>query len=230
MVADRDRHGVPVSATAMRADPYAHWAHLPDVVRPWYCRRVVVFGPESTGKSTLAARLAAHYRTVWVPEWARGHLDPQGGRCTARDIELIGLGQAASEDALAHQADRVLICDTDTITTTIWSEVYFGAVPAWLTDMAQQRRHDLHLLCDIDVPWVDDRQRDMPHRRQEFLGRCRAALVAHGCTTVMISGDWETRFRSAVDALDRLLGPLAGAAPIAAQPRILAELAAGGSP
>lgn len=222
VVADRHRHGVPVSGTAMRADPYAHWAHLPDAVRPWYCRRVVCFGPESTGKTTLAAALAEHYRTVWVPEWARGHLDPNGGACVERDIEIIGLGQAASEDALARQANRVLICDTDTLTTTIWSDVYFGRTPPWLTELARVRAHDLYLLCDIDIPWVDDRQRDMPHRRQEFIDRCRSALEAAGRPYVWIRGDRAARVRTAVEAIDRLLGPLAGGPPVAAQQRIAA--------
>lgn len=230
MVADRRREGVPVSGTAMRADPLANWRHLPEAVRPWYCRRVVVFGPESTGKTTLAKRLAEHYRTVWVPEWARGHLDPLGGKCDLADIERIALGQAASEDTLARQAERVLICDTDTLTTTIWSDVYFNEVAPWIRELAQSRRHDLYLLCDIDVPWVDDGQRDMPHRRPEFFARCRATLEAHGRPYVMVGGDWETRFRTAVAAIDRLLGPLADGLPVAAQERLTAALSAGESP
>ncbi len=223
LVADRNRQGVPISATAMRADPYTHWAHLPDVVRPWYCRRVVVFGPESTGKTMLAERLAAHYRTVWVPEWARGHLDPANGQCEPDDFPRIALAQAASEDALALQAHRVLISDTDTITTTIWSEVYLGGCAEWIRDLARSRRHDLHLMCDIDVPWVADGQRDMPHRREEFRERCRAALITHGRPFVEIRGDWDTRFRTAIAAIDRLLGPLTDAPPIAAQLRLTAE-------
>ncbi len=191
---------------------------------------MVVFGPESTGKTTLTRRLAEHYRSVWVPEWARTHLDPQGGRCEAADIERIALGQAASEDALARQAERVLICDTDTLTTTIWSEVYFAGVAPWIRDLAQRRRHDLYLLCDIDVPWIDDHQRDMPHRREEFRERCRNALEAHGRTYVWIRGGWDERFAAAVAAIDPLLGPLAGTPPVAAQERIAAELAAGGMP
>jgi HTH-type transcriptional regulator, transcriptional repressor of NAD biosynthesis genes len=230
LVVDRQREGVPVSGTAIRADPYAHWRHLPESVRPWYCRRVVVFGPESTGKTTLAKRLADHYRSVWVPEWARGHLDAFGGKCQPRDIHLIALGQAASEDTLARQADRVLICDTDTLTTTIWNEVYFGTTPPWIQDLASKRRHDLYLLCDIDVPWVDDGQRDMPHRRAEFLGRCRQALEAHQRPYVMIRGSWKERFATAVTAIDDLLRPLDQTPPIAAQPRITAHLIAGGHP
>jgi NadR type nicotinamide-nucleotide adenylyltransferase len=200
------------------------------VVRPWYCRRVVVFGPESTGKTSLAKRLAQHYRTVWVPEWARGHLDPADGRCAPDDFPRIALGQAASEDALALQANRVLICDTDTLTTTIWSEVYLGHCDEAIRALARQRAHDLYLLCDIDVPWVHDGQRDMPHRREEFRERCRAALAAHGRPVVEISGSWETRFQLAVAAIDRLLGPLADAPPIAAQARLTAETMTGATP
>jgi len=230
MVVDQGRAGVPVSGTAVRADPYANWRHLPETVRPWYCRRVVVFGPESTGKTTLARRLAEHFRTAWVPEYARGYLDPQGGKCVASDMACIALGQAASEDTLARQSERVLICDTDTLTTTIWSEVYFGGVAPWIADLARNRRHDLYLLCDIDVPWVDDSQRDMPHRRDEFFARCRDALERHDRPYVVIRGTWDERFHAAVAAIDHLLGPLTGATPIAAQPRITAELAAGGHP
>ncbi|MBA3685523.1 MAG: nicotinamide mononucleotide transporter [Planctomycetes bacterium] len=225
LVADRGRQGVPVSGTAMRADPYAHWIHLPAAVRPWYCRRVVVFGPESTGKTTLAARLAQHFATVWAPEWARGHLDAKRGVADAADFPLIALGQAASEDALARQANRVLICDTDTLTTTIWSDVYLGTCEPWITELARRRRHDLYLLLDIDVPWVDDQQRDMPHRREEFAARCRAALEADGRPYVVVSGDWDARFATAVAAIDRLLVPLADAPPIAAQERLTGELA-----
>jgi HTH-type transcriptional regulator, transcriptional repressor of NAD biosynthesis genes len=225
LVADRGRQGVPISGTAMRANPYAHWLHLPEIVRSWYVRRVVCFGPESTGKSTLAARLADHYQTNWVPEWARGYLDKNNGKCAYEDISVIALGQAASEDALARHANRVLICDTDTLTTTLWSDLYFNQCDDWVRDLATRRRHDLYLLHDIDVPWVDDKQRDMPHRREEFLQRCRAILDSHGRPYVMVRGDWEMRFHTSVAAIDRLLGPLAETPPIAAQERISAELA-----
>jgi len=101
-----------------------HWEFLPQAVRPYFVKRVCVFGPESTGKSTLARDLARHFGTVYAWEYARPMLDPQGGECRGvDDIVRIVRGQVATENALARQANRVLICDTDVLTSTIWSDV-----------------------------------------------------------------------------------------------------------
>src|SRR5262249_55082123 len=110
------RAQVPASGTVVREAPIEHWDLLPEAVRPYFVKRVCIFGPESTGKSMLAARLARHYRTVHVAEFARTLLDLNNGRCERDDIRLIAKGQAAMEDALARQAYRVLFCDTDLLT------------------------------------------------------------------------------------------------------------------
>ncbi len=105
---DLSREVVPVSGTAIRTRPLDNWQFIPECVRPYFVKRVCIFGPESTGKSTLARDLAVHFQTVYVSEFARGLLDPQQGICTAGDIPLIARGQAAAEDALARQANKVL--------------------------------------------------------------------------------------------------------------------------
>ncbi len=202
---DPCRDSVPVSGTAVREDPLANWRFLPPCVRPYYVRRVCIFGPESTGKTTLARDLARHYDTVWVPEHARTLLDCKQGRCDLDDIPLIVRGQVASEEALARQANRVLFCDTDPLTTTIWSRVLFGDCPEWIDELAQQRRYDLYLLLDVDVPWIDDSQRHLPHKRREFLGQCEGLLKSQSRPYIRISGSWAERFRSACSAVDRLL-------------------------
>lgn len=202
---DRAREMVPVSGTAVRGAPLAHWGYLPPVVRPYFAKRVCVFGPESTGKTTLARDLARHFETVWVHEYARSLLEPQGGECFFEDIERIGRGQAAAEDAMVRHANRVLLMDTDVLTTTVWSEVLFGRCPPWVSEAAVSRVPDLYLLLDVDVPWVDDAQRHLPHARREFWDLCRARLAAHDRNWVEISGDWETRFRTASEAVQRLL-------------------------
>jgi len=160
---------------------------------------VCIFGPESTGKSTLAADLAREFRTVHVAEYARGLLDFKGGRCDPEDIPLIVRGQIASEEALARQANRVLFCDTDPLTTSIWSDWLFGDCPNWARQEARRRRYHLTLLMDVDVEWVDDRQRFLrrEEQRQAFFDRCREALEAHGRPYVIIRGSWNERFSRA---------------------------------
>lgn len=195
---------VPVSGTAIRNDPGRYWAHIPRPVRPYFVKRICVFGPESTGKSTLAANLAQAYATVAVPEFARTVLEAQGGRCEPADIEVIARGQQASEDALALQANHLLICDTDLLETTIWSDVLFGSCPDWIRVEARRRRYDLYLLTDVDVPWVADPVRYLPNERESFLSRCEEALAAQGCPWVKLSGSWEQRMRTACAAIDAL--------------------------
>ena len=203
---DRPRSRVPISGRAVRKDPLAAWRFLPPPVRAHFARRVAVVGPESTGKTTLCATLAERYRTRWVPEFARAHLDVKGAPFAPEDVALIARGQVAAEDRLARECDRVLFCDTDLATTAIYAEHYFGAAPGWLRVAAMERRYALHLLCDVDVPWVPDPQRDLPHLRDAMLARFRAALDRRGGPTVVLSGSWDERLGRACAAIDRVLG------------------------
>jgi NadR type nicotinamide-nucleotide adenylyltransferase len=204
---DIARETVPVSGAQIRADPMRYWDYIPRIVRPYYLRRVCVFGPESTGKSTIARQLAAYYDTAFVPEYARSLLDPKGGMCAPEDIPLIARGQAAAEDAIALNARRVLFCDTDVVLTQIWSEMLFGYCPDWIVALGAARRYNLTLLMDVDVPWMDDSQRYLPDpaERREFFDRCQKELDHRGDAYVRISGDWNGRFQTACRAVDGLL-------------------------
>ena len=202
---DLQREAIPISGSAIRNNPSEHWQRIPECVRPYFVKRVCLFGPESTGKSTLARDLAAHFATVHVPEFAREWLNPQQGLCTAQDIPMIARGQAAAEDALAQQANRILFCDTDLLLTTIWSDVLFGDCPNWIREAAEARTYDLYLLLDIDVPWTDDSQRFLPHRRQEFFNRCRNALESRARPMAILQGDWQRRFAQACRIVSDLL-------------------------
>lgn len=201
---DLSRSLVPVSATMIRENPYENWQFIPEPVRQYFVKRVVIYGPESTGKTTLAEKLARHYQTVWVPEFARGYLDDKGSWVEFSDIAKIATGQLASEDRLARQANRLLICDTDLITTSIYSQHYFGACPEEVTNKADERTYDLYLMLDIDVPFVEDWQRPDANSREYFLESFRNALESRGRKFVLISGTYEERFERAVEAIEAL--------------------------
>jgi len=186
---DPGRTVVPVSGTAVRADPYAHAAYLPPCVRAHYARRVSVFGPESTGKTTLANELGRTLGARVVPEYARVYLESRGARELApADLELIADGQAALEDTLAREAERVLVCDTDPLLTAVWAETLLGAAPPALLHAARERRYATTLLCDVDLPWVADPVRYLPDDRSGFFARCEAALRAAGRRFHVIRG------------------------------------------
>ena len=208
--ADIARGIVPISGTAVRSDPLAAWDYLPRCVQPYFLRRVCIFGPESTGKSTLTRQLAEAYRTRFVPEYARDYLERRAGEVRFEDMEPIARGQLASETALSRSANRVLFSDTDLLTTRIWSETLFGRCDAFVAAAAEAQRHDLYLLTDVDVPFVPDVIRYLPHRRAEFLERCRNALTSRARPHVLLSGSWEQRMATARAAVDALLGTPGG--------------------
>lgn len=176
-------------------------------------RRVVLFGPESTGKTTLAARLARHYGTRWVPEALRAYVErrlptlPPGAPLVAEsDLRAVVDAQVESEDALALEASRVLFCDTDPLQTAVYAQHYFGRCPDWLRTLAAERRYDLTLLLDVDVPWTSDPLRDRPDQRAELHALFLHTLAAHGQRPfVRLAGAWDAREAAAREAVDALL-------------------------
>ena len=158
-------------------------------------KRVCLLGAESTGKTTLAAALAARLGTVCVPEYARAYLEARGGATPTRaDLDAIAAGQAATEDALVPACNGTLICDTDPLLTAVWRAALFGE-PMPLPP----RRYDLTMLCDVDLPWVADPVRYLPDDRAGFFARCAAALHAADRRTVVIRG--ANRVEQALEAL-----------------------------
>lgn len=207
---DGARAIVPVSGTAIREDPMTNWKFIPRCVRPHFVRRVCVVGPESTGKSTLAASLAKRFGTVCVPEYARTLLEPRAAHGEAapvnrEDMVRIARGQVASEDALARNAERVLIADTDALTTLMWSDFLFGGHDGELDDLAAKQSHHLYVLTAPDVPYVADAVRYAPEKRQAFFDALKDELERRGRRFVVASGDWAAREKTAADAIEALI-------------------------
>ncbi|MEJ7599261.1 MAG: AAA family ATPase [Kofleriaceae bacterium] len=201
---DPGRTVFATSGSAIRHDPLASWSALPRCVRPYYVKRISVFGPESTGKSTLATALAHELGTVAVPEFARGYLEARGGALVREDLDVIGEGQIALEDALAFEARRFLFCDTDPLLTIVWAEALFGDASPWLRALAPSRRYDLTLLCDLELPWVDDVVRYLPEDRARFFDRCEDILRGAERPYAIIRGHGPGRLAAARSALNTL--------------------------
>jgi NadR type nicotinamide-nucleotide adenylyltransferase len=191
---DQTRSAVPISGTAIRADPLGQWDYLPPQVRAHFARRVAIVGPESVGKTTLAEQLAHDLETTWVPEFGRAYTEGRDARqLSLDDFEAIARGQLLWEDDAAARANRVLICDTELHTTCTWSDLIVGSRPSWLTAAAVERRYDLMLLLDDDLPWIDVGTRVLASRRREHLDLIRRELVAAHRNFVVIRGDGTAR-------------------------------------
>ena len=163
--------------------------------------RVCLIGPECTGKSALAERLAKHFGTTAIPEFAREYAIARNNRLTYDDVDPIARGHIAQ----AHDGN-LIIHDTDLISTVVYSRHYYDRVPEWIVEEARRRRADLYLLMDTDVPWTPDPVRDRGgDEREELFDDFRRTLDEFETRWTIISGDRETRFRTAVEEIVPLL-------------------------
>lgn len=210
--ADPGRASISISGTDIRRDPMRHFDELPDVVRPYFVKRVRVVGPESSGKSTLARALARRFGTVHVPEYAEKLIRLRGGDFDEADLVGFARGQEADEHALARLARRVLVCDTDPLTTLVWSRLLHGRVDPAIAAAAGRARYDLTLVCLPDVPYVPDVHRVDPGTRQRYLALLMGELRARHVAPVLLAGDWAERERTAAGAIEALVAPRPGPA------------------
>ena len=178
--------------------------------QPANCIKIVLFGPESTGKTTLSKMLAKHYKTVWVPEYARTYLqnkwDNEGKICEPDDLLPIAIGQMQLENQLAQNANRLLICDTDLLETKVYSETYYnGFCPPLLKKYALKNTYDLYFLTYIDVPWEADDLRDKPHEREAMFKAFQNELITQKLPYVLLKGDKTERFNTAINHINKTL-------------------------
>lgn len=182
-------------------------------------KKIVIIGPESTGKSTLCRQLAQHYETTWCPEFAREYLLTNGTNYEFDDLLTIAKGQLALEDEYTATLEKQslsfleegghipLFIDTDMYVMKVWCEFVFGKCHRYVLDEIVKRNYDLYLLCNTDLPWVKDELREYPDlvSRKKLYNMYRDIMVNQSVPWVDISGNHEARLQKAISAVDKLL-------------------------
>ena len=169
--------------------------------------RVAITGPESTGKSALAEYLARYFQTRFVPEYARGYIANMRRAYGYKDLNYIAHQQLVSERYFERRATGFVFCDTDLTVIKIWSEHRYGKCSSWVLKRLGEIRYDLYLLCDVDLPWEADPQREHPEMREHFMNLYRKELEERGVNFRVISGLGEERFENAVKACEDFMLP-----------------------
>lgn len=174
--------------------------------------KIVLTGPESTGKTTLAQQLADHFGTAWVPEFARSYLEGLARPYRQNDLLEIARGQVATEEGfsqktqvLTQNSNSLLFLDTSLEVIKIWSEFRYGDCHPWIQEQFQLRRHDFYLLCQPDVAWSFDPQRENPDDRDVLLKIYRQELTALGADFCELNGSGAKRFQNAVSKVNNFI-------------------------
>lgn len=180
--------------------------------------RIVVIGPESTGKSSLCGALATHFDTVWCPEYAREYLTQHGKDYTFEQLDEIARGQLGLEDRFSELATRqwseklepitpkpMLFVDTDMYVMKVWCEFVFGKCHPWILEEIKKRKYDLYLLCNTDLPWQKDHLREYPdlETRETLLGIYRNLLKHQSVPWEEVSGSGQDRIDAAIHAVEK---------------------------
>ncbi len=179
-------------------------------------KKVVVIGPESTGKSTLCQKLAGHYNTLWVPEYAREYLEKNGSEYNYDDLLTIAKGQIELEEKITQQSLLTshfspltshfspLFIDTNMYVMKVWAEFVFNKCHNWILNRIAERKYDLYLLCDIDLPWVEDALREYPDKRirEKLFSIYKDLMINQSTPWCIISGDYEERLEKSIQFVD----------------------------
>lgn len=187
-------------------------------------KKIVIVGPESTGKSTLCEKLADHYNTIWVREYAREYLLKNGTNYTFEDLSDVAKGQLANEEkglaelekkikadaatsSLNAHLNRPLFIDTDMIVMKVWCEFVFDKCHNWILNEIVDRKYDLYLLGNIDAPWVKDELREYPDlpTRERLYNHYKDIMVNQNVPWVDICGGYDERLQKAIRAVDKIL-------------------------
>lgn len=179
-------------------------------------KKIVIVGPESTGKSTLSDQLASHFHTEWCPEFAREYLLKHGMKYSYDDLLTIAKGQIDLEEKFEARVKNkistdidplLLFIDTDMYVMKVWCEFVFDKCHPFILEQIANRNYDLYLLCNVDLPWVKDELREYPdlETRKKIYKIYKDLMINQSVPWVDISGNYEERLQKAITSVNRLL-------------------------
>lgn len=197
IMVDNQRTIVPISASRIREDILCQWEFLAPSAQRSLQKTICIFGPESTGKSTLTHQLAEYFCAPYVDEYAVEVIREKEGNISFEDMETIVTGHHNKVIEALQKPSPLLFIDTDAIASKIWSNELFGKESPVIEEFISKQHFDYYLLLDVDLPWVDDLHRYRPNERQDFFNRCKQELDKRGKSYSIIRGSEDLRFENA---------------------------------
>ena len=203
---DLERKIVPISGTKARTNPFENWDYLPDEVKPYFVKRIAIMGPESTGKSTLTKKLANHYATNFVAEYGRLVYESNGNKVTIDDFIPISVGRQDIEDWMIKHSNKVIFCDTEDLTTFIFSEMYHPTEAYKVVDyfdkiLLSKPKYDLYILLKPDCDAVQDGTRNFLEERWNHYEVIKSEMINRGYNFIEIGGTWDDRYKNSIEVI-----------------------------
>jgi HTH-type transcriptional repressor of NAD biosynthesis genes len=207
VIYDINRNTVPISATMIRENPYKYWNYIPNIVKPYFTKKICIYGSESCGKSILTVRLAEHYQTSYVPEMARyvgAFSNINWDNCKEEDFIAFARCQHDMIKTMTPLANKVLFVDSDNLTTQIYAKTYIGMGEKEISKY-NTVKYDAYILMMPDCPFIQDGTRKYENQRWEMHNLFKQKLIDNGIEFYEIGGTWFERFEDAKKIVDNLI-------------------------
>ena len=210
IMVDQGRKEVTISGSKIRKNPYKNWDYIPNEAKYLYNKRVALMGPESVGKTTLSKLLGQHYQTKVVTEWGRVIYEEKGNHVDLDDFLRISQIRQNDEDILIKNANKILITDTEDITTYIFSKMFYPDTYKEIEDLflekiRTQKKYDAYILLKPDHSGIQDGTRQFLDNREEHYQDIKAELDKNKCNYFEVGGNWNERFESSIGIISDLI-------------------------
>lgn len=207
VLVDKNRITVPICATNVRVNPFKEWEFIPDNVRQHFIKKVVLLGTESSGKSTMCERLAEKFKTTWVKEYGRYYTENIKEDLSINDFYNIVNGQKELVKSELEHANKIIFCDTETITTKIFSELYcpneYKEGDNFFENEIKSQKYDLYILLDYNTEFIQDGNRRFRNERSKHYNMIKNELIKYNIPYIEVSGEsYDLKFNTIVNIIE----------------------------